>query len=221
MNQEWKGLIASLYDQFGDQGINWAKDHMVSYLSEPHLGGSAPRTDDAQAEPETATFEGARETETAETGPLAGVDYGDGDAFAAQLQTEIGRRAAAVVRSPEEFAGVVQDIILMAGEVRKFEEVQITKRVGIAAERDIAIEGIRAKKDILEEYLNRSFDERAENFSRLFDVVDGALDTGNMQALALGLESVVKLAASSPFKDLRTVEETSAALTDPGHEWDF
>jgi hypothetical protein len=55
----------------------------------------------------------------------------------------------------------------------------------------------------------------------LFAVVDGALDTNNMAALAAGLESVVKLATSSPFKDLRTVEETAAALSNPDHEWDF
>lgn len=109
----------------------------------------------------------------------------------------------------------------MAGEVRKFEEVQVTKRVGIAAERDVAIAGIRAQQELLQNYLDRSFDERAENFTRLFDVVDDALATGNMNALALGLESVIKLATSSPFKDLRSIEETSAALTDPSHEWDF
>lgn len=47
----------------------------------------------------------------------------------------------------------------------------------------------------------------------MFTVVDNALETNNMTALAMGLESVVKLAASSPFKDLRTVEATAAALT--------
>jgi hypothetical protein len=109
----------------------------------------------------------------------------------------------------------------MAGEVRKFEEAQVTKRIGIAAERDIAIAKVRAQQELLQEYLNRSFDERAENFTRLFAVVDGALDTNNMAALAAGLESVVKLATSSPFKDLRTVEETAAALSNPDHEWDF
>ncbi|NLA29749.1 MAG: hypothetical protein GX875_08875 [Propionibacterium sp.] len=73
----------------------------------------------------------------------------------------------------------------------------------------------------MQNYLDRSFDERAENFSRLFTVVDNALETNNMTALAMGLESVVKLAASSPFKDLRTVEATAAALANPDHEWDF
>ncbi|NLB47023.1 MAG: hypothetical protein GX814_04665 [Microbacteriaceae bacterium] len=73
----------------------------------------------------------------------------------------------------------------------------------------------------MQEYLARSFDERSENFTKLFAVVDEALEAHNMTALALGLESVVKLAASSPFQDLRTVEETSAALSNPNHQWDF
>ena len=74
---------------------------------------------------------------------------------------------------------------------------------------------------MLQDYLNRSFDERADNFAELFKVVDYALETDNMNALAMGLESVLKLATTSPFKDLRTVEETAAALSDPEHEWDF
>ncbi|NLA65299.1 MAG: hypothetical protein GX862_05120 [Leucobacter sp.] len=73
----------------------------------------------------------------------------------------------------------------------------------------------------MKDYLERSFDERAHNFGKLFAIVDDALDTHNMTALALGLESVVQLATSSPFKDLRTVEETAAALSNPDHEWDF
>ena len=52
-------------------------------------------------------------------------------------------------------------------------------------------------------------------------MVDDALEKDNMQELAMGLEGIIKLADSSPFKDLQTVEATAAALTDPNHEWSF
>jgi hypothetical protein len=70
-------------------------------------------------------------------------------------------------------------------------------------------------------YLDKSFDERRENFQKLFSVVDDALEKDNMQELAMSLEGIIKLAESSPFKDLQTIEATAAALTDPDHEWDF
>ncbi|NLG10097.1 MAG: hypothetical protein GX562_00990 [Coriobacteriaceae bacterium] len=70
-------------------------------------------------------------------------------------------------------------------------------------------------------YLDKSFDERKENFHALFSVVDDALEKNNMQQLAMSLESIIKLAEASPFKDLETIEATAAALTDPDHKWDF
>lgn len=147
--------------------------------------------------------------------------YKDAEGFAATVENHVDNLGVKSIQSPADVVAAVEDLILMAGEVRKFEELQITQRMDIAAGRDVAIANIKARTKILEDYLNRSFDERAENFSKLFDVVDDALDTNNMQALALGLNSVVELAASSPFKNLSSVKEATAALTDPNHEWDF
>jgi hypothetical protein len=42
-----------------------------------------------------------------------------------------------------------------------------------------------------------------------------------MQELAMGLDSIMKLAESSPFKDLQSVESTAEALADPEHTWEF
>ncbi|NLZ57099.1 MAG: hypothetical protein GX898_02135 [Corynebacterium sp.] len=71
------------------------------------------------------------------------------------------------------------------------------------------------------DYLDRSFDERKENFQRLFTVVDDALEKDNIQQLAMGLDSILKLAETSPFKDLSSIEATTSALNDPTHQWDF
>ena len=71
------------------------------------------------------------------------------------------------------------------------------------------------------EYLDRSFDERAENFRSLFCVVDRALTAGNNEQLALALNSITEIAKSSPFKDLANLASVRAALDDPDHEWTF
>jgi hypothetical protein len=70
-------------------------------------------------------------------------------------------------------------------------------------------------------YLDRSFDERAENFRALFSVVDQALASGNNDQLALTLNSITEVAKSSPFKDLANLASFQAALDDPNHVWEF
>ena len=42
-----------------------------------------------------------------------------------------------------------------------------------------------------------------------------------MQQLAMGLDSINQLAASSPFKALATLESTKEAINDKNHIWDF
>ena len=148
------------------------------------------------------------------------VDYYNADVFEQKTLGEMQRSATAVMNSGD-VAGAVKDLILMAGEVRKFEEAQITVRTDIAARRDVALANIEVQKAALMTYLDKSFDERKESFHALFSVVDDALEKSNMQQLAMSLEGIIKLAESSPFKDLETVEAVAAALTDPGHKWDF
>jgi hypothetical protein len=213
----YKHVVATLYKEFGDQGIEWVKEQVETRLnsdspshSQTEQGRHTPASESTESDlPDAHLFE-------EDDGW-----YEDGDTFAAYAQDRVEGLASDSILSPQQVTEAVLGLVKMAGEVRKFEEAQVTKRIGIAAERDIAIAKVRAQQELLQEYLNRSFDERAENFTRLFAVVDGALDTNNMAALATGLESVVKLATSSPFKDLRTVEETAAALSNPDHEWDF
>ena len=212
-----------LYENFGDQGIAWVQEQVRAGLA-----STAPETEAVEADDEGTHPDDSQPlnvsvgTEAVETDPVDDDSYYmDGEAFSQDLTSAIRGMAVGTIVSPEQVIDAVVDLVGMAGEVRKFEEVQVTKRVGIAAERDVALANIRAKQALLQDYLNRSFDERADNFAELFKVVDYALETDNMNALAMGLESVLKLATTSPFKDLRTVEETAAALSDPEHEWDF
>lgn len=149
----------------------------------------------------------------------------DGDAHQAfghnGTTPSLGAEKVTMIVTGADVIGVFKTIVEQAGEVRKFEEVQKTQRADISARRDIAIAKIEAQKEALQSYLDKSFDERKENFSKLFAVVDHALETNNMQELAMSLQGILTLADTSPFKDLQTVEATATALADPNHEWDF
>nr|MCM0592242.1 hypothetical protein [Gloeotrichia echinulata DEX184] len=70
-------------------------------------------------------------------------------------------------------------------------------------------------------YLDRSFDQRAENFRALFAVVDSAIASGNNEQLALTLNAITEIAKFSPFKELANIASVRAALDDPNHEWTF
>ena len=220
MKAEFASILKQLAKEFGPDMITLAMDAVSEHVQENRRDRKpSPEPEWIVEEDQDVADEdlGAYEPDFSED-----TDYEDEDAFADKVFTDIENLAAMVpITTPQMVVATVRDLVLMAGEVRKFEEAQITKRLGIAAERDKAIAQIEAKTALLQDYLNKSFDERRENFQRLFGAVDEALATNNMQALALSLESVIRLADSSPFKDLRTVEETASALLDEDHEWDF
>ena len=133
----------------------------------------------------------------------------------------VGTVKSIAAGNPAEAAQVLKRFIEVAGDVAKFTEQQKTVRKDIEAKRDSDIARIQAQKEIIMIYLEKSFDERKENFSKLFQVIDHAISNNNMQQLAMGLDSINQLAASSPFKALATLESTKEAINDKNHIWDF
>lgn len=115
----------------------------------------------------------------------------------------------------------LQQIVSAYTEYKKTAEQEQTKRREIEAWEKETIARINAQRDILVEYLDRSFDERAENFRVLFNVVDRAMATGNNEQLAVALHSITEIAKSSPFKELTNLNSVRAELDEPNHEWTF
>lgn len=99
-------------------------------------------------------------------------------------------------------------------------EQEATKREDIRARRDVELARIQAHRDLLMGYLDRSFDERRENFAQLFRMADNALARGAPAELGQVLQSITQLAAASPFRALADVASTRAALMDASKEWD-
>ena len=118
-------------------------------------------------------------------------------------------------------AECLQQMVSAYTEYKIIAEQQQTNRREIDAWEKQTIAKINAQRELLMAYLDRSFDERAENFRALFTVVDNAIASGNNDQLALTLNSITEIAKSSPFKDLANLASVRAALDDPDHEWTF
>lgn len=124
-------------------------------------------------------------------------------------------------RNPEEVMAAISTLAQVSNETIKYVAEQETKREEIRAERDVAIARINAMSDSIKLYLEKTFDERSAIFSKQFEAVDEALRTGNTEMLALTLNSINSLAASSPFKNLADIGQVQQALTDGNTEWDI
>ena len=115
----------------------------------------------------------------------------------------------------------LQQIVSAYTDYLKIAEQERTKRREIEAWEKETIAKIDATRDLLMKYLDRSFDERADNFRALFDIVDRAIAVDNNEQLALALHSITEIAKSSPFKELANLASVRKALDDPNHEWTF
>jgi hypothetical protein len=103
----------------------------------------------------------------------------------------------------------------------KISEQEKTKRREIDKLERESISRIKAQKDILMKYLDRSFDVRSDNFRSLFCIIDQAILSGNNEQLAMALHTMTEMAKSNPFKDLSNLTSVRAALNNAEHEWKF
>ena len=124
------------------------------------------------------------------------------------------------ITNPNAVMHAINTLGNVAQETIKYAEDQETKREEIRAMRDASIAHINALKESVQLYLERSFDERKELFSKQFECVDKALELGNIEMLAMSLSAINELAASSPFKNLADVASVQKSLTS-NTEWDI
>jgi hypothetical protein len=115
----------------------------------------------------------------------------------------------------------LQEAVTAYTDYLKIAEEEKTKRREIEAEEKVMLAAIKARRDVLITYLERSFDERATNFQALFVIIDQAIHKENNAQLALTLNTLTELAKSSPFKELSNLASVQAALADPDHKWEF
>jgi hypothetical protein len=115
----------------------------------------------------------------------------------------------------------INDIVRQGQEYLKVLETEKTKRDEIDVWRETTLADINLKRELVIGYLDRSFDERSQNFKSLFQSVDRAISTENNYQLSLTLDAIVKLANSSPFQDLSELSQVKAALNNLNHVWEL
>ena len=115
----------------------------------------------------------------------------------------------------------LNDIVTSCTEYLKIQEQEKTKRQEITTREKITIAEIQAKRELLINSLECSFDERAKNFNSLFQLVERAIDNEDNQQLSLALQGIITLAQSSPFDSLTDFSRVKAALDDPNHVWEL
>jgi hypothetical protein len=125
---------------------------------------------------------------------------------------------------PDAPIGGVADVLtglkVIAECVRDIQHER-TEQTRLTTVAGVEIARIHAMRDVLLESLDRSFTERRANFEALFARLDSAFAKNDVQLAGVVLDSVVKLAATSPFQALADVGKARAALGEKGKEWKF
>ncbi|MEG3880589.1 hypothetical protein QT972_24825 [Microcoleus sp. herbarium7] len=133
----------------------------------------------------------------------------------------VAKKVPVEIFNPGSVAECFRDVVEAYTEYKIVAEQEHTKRRGIEAWEKATIADIQSKRDAFIDYLECSFDERANNFKFLFEKVDEAIAIGDNNQLALAMTSITEIAKSSPFKDLANLTSVKAALDDPDDEWTF
>lgn len=106
-------------------------------------------------------------------------------------------------------------------EYQRVAQEERTKRREIAAREKAALATIEQRRDVMVQFLDQAFNERAEIFREFFTLADQAISAGDNDQLAVVLASIVEMAKTSPFKDLADLAKVEAALDDSNHTWEF
>lgn len=118
----------------------------------------------------------------------------------------------------------VSALALMGTEIAKAVQVcqiEETKRAEINARMEVEVTRINAISKLLSDYLNKTFDERAELFDNYFNVLDKAIASGDSELMAATLGSINSLAAQSPFKNLADLSAVQQQLNQGDTLWDI
>jgi len=104
--------------------------------------------------------------------------------------------------------------------VKEIEE-QRTERTRITETARVQIEEIRARRDVMINFMDQTFAERRQNFRDLFERLDRAIESNNPENTRAVLDAIVDVAKTSPFAALRDAVSAQAALKDKNITWEF
>jgi hypothetical protein len=117
--------------------------------------------------------------------------------------------------------GIWRDIIVECQRASTEIEHHRTEQARIVSETAERIERIRAQRDVFISFLDQHFAERRSNFEQLFARLDQAMANGDANATKTVLDTMVELAKTSPFEQLRDAASAHKALANKDTIWEF
>ncbi|WP_219884464.1 hypothetical protein [Merismopedia glauca] len=132
-----------------------------------------------------------------------------------------------VIQSNKESAESFNDVMppnLSAFMSRLFDYLELKQlqdryQSELAIKKEVLLAAIKAQREVSIHHLDKSFDERKNNFEYLFKIADQAIESNNTEQLAAILSSITEIVKHSPFKQLPNSEQFRQALQNPNHKW--
>ena len=139
-------------------------------------------------------------------------------------KTNLAKKPASVLPSKQviDGAAVLVEIANKWIEYRQIAQEEETKREGIRANAAVALEQIKARRDVMMKLLDDEHRERAEVFKNLFRNLEEALDRNLVEHATDVVDKITNLARESPIRVLADSDVFKAKIQDPrGADFSF
>lgn len=136
------------------------------------------------------------------------------------LQGQVIPPKRSLPTSLDGFAALNQ-LVEAASDCIEVHATEKTAQARITAYETTEVTRIKAAEGVLRSYFDNVFAERRASIDAMFQRLDGAIESGNAQAISEMVNGVVDIAKSSPLADLGNLSEIRAALDDPDQVWDL
>lgn len=100
----------------------------------------------------------------------------------------------------------IQEVMKDVFDYLKVAEQESTKRTEIVARKEVALEAIRSRRDIIMKAMEKTFDERALFIGKQFDLLDRAIASGDTQLASQCMLVMADVVKTSPFKAMQEVQ---------------
>lgn len=117
--------------------------------------------------------------------------------------------------SAADALSALTQIVGVVGESIKIHEAESTKREKLKTYRATEVARIKSSEKILRKYFDQIFAERSETHRRLFENLEAALASGNVEAMQAVVGGIVDVARTSPLADIGNIGELRRAMDDP------
>ncbi|MDI1433253.1 hypothetical protein [Polyangium sorediatum] len=120
---------------------------------------------------------------------------------------------------PLDALKLLTEVVASVAMMHRTTQEEQTKRAHIEAQVLVKIEAVSSMREVLIDYLARSFDERRGLFDELFSRLGEAAEVRDVKMAASILGGIVEIARSNPLGDLAELSTIADLLGKDGAEW--